>query len=146
MHILVLAAALMVSCGVTERNIEMPVGVQNGPAVPRPRPKPTFESPGREREKTNPLARARGKLQTALDTRFQKEISDLTVRYGGNVATATRVAEARRDRNFAASDPDFATTIAPLQAKVTELEEQAKRASARRAGGTIGGNNGETLG
>lgn len=105
---------------------------------------------GRDTESSStpgtPLLAAQNELQTALDTRLQKEISDLTVRYSGNAELAQRVAEARMSRNFAASDPDFASSIAPLQAKVAELEEQAKRASARRAGGTIGGNNGETLG
>ena len=92
------------------------------------------------------LLLAQGEVQTLRDTRLQKEISDLEVRYSGNTELATRVANARAERDFAASDTSFASTIAPLQAKVTDIEEQIRKTSLRTSAGTLGGGGSETLG
>lgn len=92
------------------------------------------------------LATAQGELAARRRARLDQEIATLTARYSGDEALARRVAEGRMARNFAASDPDFATEIAPLQQRVTDLEEQIRRASQRRGGQTLAGGNGETLG
>lgn len=101
----------------------------------------------RSRSLQSQLSSAQGELQSAIDARLRQEIQALTVRYSGDEALAERVARARAERGFAASDPDFETqTLAPLRQKVTELEEQIRRAAQRRGVQTIGGNGGDRLG
>lgn len=119
----------------------------------RPTPARRSGGPGRDTENAgapstlqSQLVAAQGELQSTIDTRLQEEIRVLTTRYSGDTALAERVAKARSARGFAASDPDFASTIAPLQQKVSEIEEQIRKAAQRRSTQTIGGNGGETLG
>lgn len=99
-----------------------------------------------ERSLQSQLTSAQAELAAKQRARLDQEIRTLTTRYSGDEALARRVAEARAARNFAASDPNFAGEIAPLQQRITDLEQQIQRAARRRGGQTIGGGNGETLG
>lgn len=92
------------------------------------------------------LTTAQGDLQGRLDARLANEIKLLTTRYSGDAALAEQVARGRMSRDFAASDPTFAGEIAPMRAKVADLEEQVRRAATRRGAGVIGINGGESLG
>lgn len=93
------------------------------------------------------LTQAQSNLANKQRERLDLEVKNLTVRYGGDEALARKIAQDRAGRNFAASSPDFAAEIAPLQAKVADLEEQIRKTAQRRRGGTLGAGGGsETLG
>lgn len=119
-------------------------GTAGGQAKPREgRPFPPFTiSPSPEMQ----LAEAQANLAAKQKARLDLEIKNLTARYGGDEALARRIAQDRAARNFAASDPGFAGEIAPIQQRITELEEQIKKRAQRISGQTIGGGNDETLG
>ncbi len=135
----------------------MPTASAGAPSASSPSASPGGTSPGGgprgtpERDPKKPkslqqqLAAAQGELQTTNQARLGKEIADLTIRYSGDATLAERVARGRMARGFAASDPDFAGTLEPIQARISTLEEQIRKSSQRRATGTIGGS-GETLG
>lgn len=112
------------------------------PATPGPEGREIVPSSPRDE-----LTKAKSRLENKRQQRLDQEVSRLTVRYGGDDALARRIAEDRAKRNFAASSPDFAAEIAPLEQKVADLEEQIRKAAQRRGGGaTLGAGGGETLG